>query len=92
MLGIADVKPVAEQDTDQSDASKIVPVTQSELDFKQLGGEDSEVLASTSSGLSLEPLLSKLCLCIKKEKSLEMSHASLLVRREGVLKSRLLLA
>jgi hypothetical protein len=35
MLGIADVKPVAEQDTDQPDASKIVPVTQSELDFKQ---------------------------------------------------------
>ena len=35
MLGIADVKPVAEQDTDQSDASKIVPMTQSELDFKQ---------------------------------------------------------
>ena len=35
MLGIADVKPVAEQDTDQSNASKIVPMTQSELDFKQ---------------------------------------------------------
>ena len=34
MLGIADVKPVAEQDTDQSYASKIVPMTQSELDFK----------------------------------------------------------
>ena len=35
MLGIADVKPVAEQDTDQSDAPKIVPMTQLELDFKQ---------------------------------------------------------
>jgi hypothetical protein len=35
MLCIADVKPVAEQDTDQSDASKIVLMTQSELDFKQ---------------------------------------------------------
>ncbi len=34
MLGIADVKPVAEQDSDQSDASKIVPMTQSELDVK----------------------------------------------------------
>ncbi len=37
MLGIADVKPVAEQDTDQSDAPKIVPMTQLELDFKQGG-------------------------------------------------------
>ena len=35
MLGIADVKPVAEQDTDQSDAPKIVPMTHLELDFKQ---------------------------------------------------------
>jgi hypothetical protein len=28
MLGIADVKPVAEQDTDKSDAPEMVPVTQ----------------------------------------------------------------
>ena len=35
MLGIADVKPVAEQDIDKSDAPEMVPVTQTELDFKQ---------------------------------------------------------
>ena len=35
MLGIADVKPVAEQDTDKSDAPELVLVTQAELDFKQ---------------------------------------------------------
>ena len=35
MLGIADVKPVTEQDTDKSNASEIAPVTQPELDFKQ---------------------------------------------------------
>ncbi len=35
MLDIADVKPVAEQDTDKSDAPDMVPVTQAELDFKQ---------------------------------------------------------
>ncbi len=35
MLGSADVKPVAEEDTDKSDASETVPVTQPELDFKQ---------------------------------------------------------
>ena len=33
--GIADVKPVAEQGTDKSDAPEMVPKTQSELDFKQ---------------------------------------------------------
>ncbi len=37
MLGIVDVKPVAEQDTDKSGASEIiVPVTQQELDFNQV--------------------------------------------------------
>ncbi len=35
MLGMADVKSVAEQDTDKSDAPEMVPVTQPELDFKQ---------------------------------------------------------
>ncbi len=35
MLGIADVKPVAEHDTDRSDAPEMVPATQPELDFKQ---------------------------------------------------------
>jgi hypothetical protein len=35
MLGIADVKPVAEQDTDKSDAPELVLGTQAELDFKQ---------------------------------------------------------
>ena len=34
MLGVADVKPVAEHDTDKSDASEIVPVTQPESDYK----------------------------------------------------------
>ena len=37
MLGITDVKPVTEQDTDLSDhALEIVPVTHSELDFKHI--------------------------------------------------------
>ncbi len=35
MLGIADVKPVAEQDTGKSDAPEMVLASQSELDFKR---------------------------------------------------------
>ena len=37
MWGTADVKPVAEQGTGKSDASKMVPVTQPDLDLKQRG-------------------------------------------------------
>ena len=47
MLGITDVKPVTEQDTDLSvHAPEIVPVTHSELDFRVAwaGAVDSEVV------------------------------------------------
>ena len=56
MLGITDVKPVTEQDTDLSvHAPEIVPVTHSELDFKHrgpMGGGDPRYFSGEMRGLA----------------------------------------
>jgi hypothetical protein len=62
MLGVADVKPVAEHDTDKSDASEIVPVTQPELDFKHspsLSRLSLSRKSGTSSGCSYQGAASR---------------------------------